>query len=405
MPNVIKSYPRIHQPHHREALKAVGHPVVIQEKYDGSQISFGIIDGKLEIKSHHKRIDLDQPGMFAKAVDTIKALHKNHYLVRDYVYRGEYLSKPKHNTLTYGRVPDGYIVLYDIEFGNGSNKFSGSRYVAAEAQRLGLEPAVTHAIDDCWVEGVFDQNSIRQNFWDRESSLGGKAEGFVVKCYSVLDCQDKVLMVKYVNPEFSEKHQGDWKKRHPNKKDILAYIVGEFNKEAIYKKAVQNLNEQGLLKKEVCDIGPLVKEIYTDFANEQSEVCKQLLWDHFGETITKMLVGNFAKWYKDELAQDAFTDALIGTKRCNTCSVCLSDACLQEPYPYPSGDCNAHEPRKESEVEHSKFPPKDYSGLAEGTKDKSCETCTAAPCSAHLRGVTGGCDRHTDVNESLKENK
>ena len=56
---------------------------------------------------------IDEPeGMFKTGVEQIKSIQ--HLLTPNWIYRGEYLSKPKHNTLCYDRVPEKNIIIYDI---------------------------------------------------------------------------------------------------------------------------------------------------------------------------------------------------------------------------------------------------------------------------------------------------
>ncbi|KKK67636.1 hypothetical protein LCGC14_2952100 [marine sediment metagenome] len=93
----LSDYSKIHQMYYREVHRMKGHQVVVQEKVDGSQISFGRKDGKLFVRSKNQMIDIDNPdGMFAPAVAVLKTKE----LPDDYVFRGEYLKTPHHNVLT-----------------------------------------------------------------------------------------------------------------------------------------------------------------------------------------------------------------------------------------------------------------------------------------------------------------
>ena len=111
----ISSYPKIHNVGHPEIMDFFDDPVLIEEKIDGSQISFMLRhDGELFIKSKKQMIEIDCPEkMFQIAVDEILAL--KHLLTPNFIYRGEYLKKPHHNALTYERVPAHHIILYDVE--------------------------------------------------------------------------------------------------------------------------------------------------------------------------------------------------------------------------------------------------------------------------------------------------
>ena len=105
------SYPSVYALGHMAISELLLDPVIVEEKVDGSQFSFGRFDGDLKLRSKGKDIIPDAPEkMFQKAVDTVMALD----LVDGLTYRGEYLSKPKHNALAYERVPKGNVIIFDI---------------------------------------------------------------------------------------------------------------------------------------------------------------------------------------------------------------------------------------------------------------------------------------------------
>lgn len=82
------SYPKVYALGHKEIEHIFDSEVVAQEKVDGSQFSFGLIEGKLCVRSHNKEMDVDAPEMlFQKAVDVVKSL----ILIPGWTYRGEYL--------------------------------------------------------------------------------------------------------------------------------------------------------------------------------------------------------------------------------------------------------------------------------------------------------------------------
>jgi hypothetical protein len=82
--------------------------VLVEEKVDGSQFSFGRFGGELRVRSKGRQFDPDAADkLFASAVAHVAQLD-----LRDgYTYRGEVLSKPKHNVLAYGRVPAGNVII------------------------------------------------------------------------------------------------------------------------------------------------------------------------------------------------------------------------------------------------------------------------------------------------------
>src|SRR3954465_2218887 len=110
--SVLPSYTKILTFGHAYVRDILEGEVVIQEKVDGSQISFGLdLTGELHIRSKGAGLITDAPEkMFQAGVAAIKAIADQ--LPLGWVFRGEYLAKPKHNTLAYDRVPKNHIVLW-----------------------------------------------------------------------------------------------------------------------------------------------------------------------------------------------------------------------------------------------------------------------------------------------------
>jgi hypothetical protein len=99
----LSSYPSIYTLGHRYLNALLDGPVVVEEKVDGSQFSMARnLDGSLSVRSKGQEIHLGAvPQLFNQAVAVASSLD----LHPGWVYRGEYLQKPKHNTLCYSRVP------------------------------------------------------------------------------------------------------------------------------------------------------------------------------------------------------------------------------------------------------------------------------------------------------------
>ena len=130
------SYPEIFNLGHRAVQDIFQDEVLIEEKIDGSQFSFGMIDGVLHVRSKGREFDVYAcDDMFKKACETVLALADK--LQPDWTYRGEYLSKPKHNALAYDRTPVQNIILFDIN--TGEENYLSDYLKLHEANRLGLE--------------------------------------------------------------------------------------------------------------------------------------------------------------------------------------------------------------------------------------------------------------------------
>ena len=291
----IPSYSKVHTFGHREVRDILDGNIVIQEKVDGSQFSFGLLDGKLRCRSSGQEIFIDNPEkMFARAVETVKSI--SHLLAPGWVYRGEYLQKPKHNTLAYDRVPANHIILFDVM--TGVESYLTPEELATEAQRIGLESVPCFYAGPGNVDGLAPRPF--HDFLERESVLGGvKIEGVVIKNYRKFTDDGKLAKAKIVSEEFKERHRGQWKIANPGPGDLVQEIATELRTDARYRKAVQHLRERGEILFGPEDIGKLLKELGTDLHAEESEHIKQVLFKHFWPKIQRAVCSGFPNWYKD----------------------------------------------------------------------------------------------------------
>lgn len=295
---MIRSYSSIANLGHRSVAEVFDGPVVVEEKVDGSQFSFGVIDGTLHARSKGKELVLDAPEkMFAKAVETARRLAPD--LHPGWTYRGEYLQSPKHNTLAYDRVPEGHVILFDID--TGDQDYLDPVAKLQEARRLDLEVVPVLAIGEIatvdQVRGLVAATSI----------LGGtQVEGVVIKNYAHFTEDHKAMMAKYVREEFKEQHKADWKVSNPGKGDIVQRIIDTYRTEPRWLKGVQHLRDSGTLVDGPQDIGPLLKEVGQDVLKEEAEEIKQKLFDWAWPQIQRGVTAGLPQWYKDRLLQQAF---------------------------------------------------------------------------------------------------
>lgn len=297
---MINSYPTVYALGHKAIIDIFTGPVVVEEKIDGSQFSFGLVDGVLECRSKGKQLVLDAPEkMFTRAVASVR--ERLGLLNPGWIYRGEYLQTGKHNTLSYARVPAGHIIGFDIV--TGPEIYLTPDEKRAEFARIGLE-CVPHLYS-----GIVDSMDMFNGFLQRESVLGGcKVEGVVVKNYSLFTVDKKVAMGKYVTEAFKEMHTSDWKDRNPESGDVVRKLIGEYRTEARWNKAVQHLRENGTLDGSPKDIGPLLREVSTDVYRECADEIKQKLFDWAWPKIQRGITTGLPEWWKQELAKSAFED-------------------------------------------------------------------------------------------------
>lgn len=277
-------------------------PVVVQEKVDGSQFSFQVRETpegrKFECRSRGAELNVVSPmQMFSAGIAYLQGIADK--LRPGFIYRGEYLNAPRHNVLHYGRRPNGFVILFDIEDGNlGQGVYLQPDALAEEAARIGLESVPV------LFQGVLDQTKLR-DLLARTSVLGGaEIEGVVVKNYAERTPENTVLMGKFVSEKFKEQHVDGYKPK-AEKADILTSLLAQYKTTARWQKAVQHLKEQGALAGTTKDIGPLLKELASDIHRECAEEIRAALFAHFWPQVHRGVADGFAQWYKEKLLEEA----------------------------------------------------------------------------------------------------
>ena len=288
--------------HSYPSPKAIGHamvrnlfddPIVIEEKIDGSQFSFGLIGGELKVRSKGVEINLLSPEpMFNRAIETAQKLAP--ILTPEWTYRCEYLKAKDHNVLIYDRTPKDFLIIIDIN--KGHEVYLSPKEKAAEAARIGLECA------PCFYEGRLDLNATDiRKFLSIPSVLGGAIEGMVIKNYSKFTQDGKVMMGKLVCEDFKEVATEVFKEKNPGSADFREMLGLKYKTQARWQKALQHLTEAGRITGTPQDIGLLMTEVKEDIARECAEEIKQQLFDWAYPNIARMSVSQLPEWYKEVL--------------------------------------------------------------------------------------------------------
>lgn len=277
-------------------------PVVVEEKIDGSQLSFGVFetpDGRvLRCKSKGADLNLVAPDkLFSRAVEYVKSIEA--LLTPGWTYRAEYLMRPKHNTLAYDRVPANHLIIFDIA--DGEESYLGYTVKQDEAARLGLEtvPLLVYGriTDPQQFRGMLEHTSV----------LGGqKIEGVVIKNYNRYGPDKKVLMGKFVSETFKEAHKTEWRAMNPTRQDVISRLIEELKTPARWDKAVIHLRERGLIEDAPRDLGHLMKEVPADIEKEEIEYIKTKLFEHAWPQIKRGVIAGLPQWYKEKLMERQF---------------------------------------------------------------------------------------------------
>lgn len=303
----LPSYGKVFTIGHRAIASIFDGEVEIQEKVDGSQFSFGLIDGKPFCRSRNTQLNMDDPeGMFKLGVDEVKRMHHDGLLNEGLVYRGEFLAKPKHNTISYSRVPKGHIVLFGIDDLDTNSNSSSYDLVKFYSEFLGLEAV------PLLFKGRFDNPKNYLEFlrtlMDAESFLGGaKMEGVVVKNHSRFDSVNhRPMKAKLVSDSFKEKHKVDWKKSNPTKKDAVQMLIQSLTTEARWRKALERMRDSGEdIGVPEC-IGKAMVEIQSDVIEEEVDYIKDSLYNSFIGDIKRGVTRGFPEWFKERLVSGEF---------------------------------------------------------------------------------------------------
>lgn len=307
------TYQKVRQTRDRFFFKLQGRPCVLQEKIDGSQISFWMDpEDQLHVCSKRYELDLENPPkLFRGAVNHL--LSVAHLMGTGYIYYGECLQTPGHNNITYDRIPKNHIMLFDVVSMGGS--FVPHYEIAMMAVVLDIETIPQFAEIEAWGT-VRDMRAI-EDLMSTKSVLGGsKIEGVVIKdiadhtqgftsSFSARHKGDTVIhmsvenmgrgVFKVVSPEYSEKSGA---KKWKGDVDTVLQLATQYNCVQRFNKAIQHLRDDGTLTNSPKDIGPLMKELNNDFEEEETENIKSILWNKFRKTFIREMSKGFPDYYK-----------------------------------------------------------------------------------------------------------
>jgi len=295
----IKAFPKIFALGTDYVSKIADNEVEITEKIDGSQFSFGKIDGNLMTRSKGCMIfEGESNKMFNLATDYVRSISDK--IPDNTIFYCEYLQKPKHNSLTYDRVPKNNLILFGVC--DNTDKF-----ISKYEELLKFGELLDIEVVPLLYKGNIELKNIEffDQLLDRESVLGkAKIEGFVVKNYEqafLLGGQPIPLMSsKYVSENFKEVHRNTWGVENESKSKWGLFIDG-YKTEARWLKSVQHLQDNGLLDNSPKDIGNLINEVKKDIQDEEKEIIKEFLYREYSGELFRKAVSGLPEWYKKYL--------------------------------------------------------------------------------------------------------
>jgi hypothetical protein len=307
-PSHIPSYGKIWSFGHRVTESVVGRRCIIEEKVDGSQLSCMVdMSGTLLVKSKGADIHLGAvPNLFEPSVDHLVSACAQGLLPVGHVFRFEALCKPRHNTLTYGRAPAGFLVLLDVDETPGGQRYLCPEDRAEWAERLGVDCVPVLA------DEVLERGEQLTRHLSTMSFLGNvMIEGVVAKPVepSYYQADGKRIIAKFVSEAFKETHRQTWQPDRAIKGDLLESIVNAVSTPVRWEKAIQHMREDGGLTDSPADIGGLMRHVMTDVEVESIDEIKDMLWQAHRKEIVRMSAKAIPQWYKERLLKNAFGEA------------------------------------------------------------------------------------------------
>lgn len=291
------AFPKILHIGDKQILDLFEGEVEITEKIDGSQLSFGKIDG--EVITRSKGREFTEPDkLFIPVTEYVHSIADR--LPEGIWFYGETLATPRHSTLAYDRTPKNHLALFGV-YEADKNLFHGYDTIKEWADKLDVDAV------PLLFSGKTSADKILDLVKDSPSYLGGQSiEGVVVKAYKpwlfLGQIPLSVMSGKYVTEEFKEVHTKDWSKLNTGK-GKFEVLKENYRSEARWRKAVQHLRERGELTGTPKDIGALIKETRVDIETEEKENIKDVLWAIYKEDILKYSVFGLAQFYKESLVK------------------------------------------------------------------------------------------------------
>ena len=242
--------------------------IVIQEKLDGSNASFKVVDG--QILAFSRNTQLDEGNGLRGFYQWTQTLNPSQ-LLEGVIYFGEWLVRHK---LDYGDNMNQFY-LFDI-YNEHTKEYVSFSMVEDESKRLGLNLVPVFYIGD-----VLPFDEIEK--FAGQSKLGEKGEGVVVKNYNYKNKYETQVFTKIVTKEFQESNGVKNPKSATTKKDSFDQFLDTYMTKARVEKILYKMVDEQVLNEDYAieDMGLILKNagtrIYDDLIKEELDsLLKQL---------------------------------------------------------------------------------------------------------------------------------
>ncbi len=270
----------------------------IEEKVDGSQLSFAKKDGILFFANRGTYIKQPPPWLFAGAMIMLSTLTS--LIPEGYVFHGECVSKLKHNVCKYGRVPKYQFILFGVKEGDRTLDRSEVETVAKEIGLECVQLLWQNDVETTQPAHVVDLILRGIEVGAFVSMLGGdKPEGIVFKHYARVKKNNNkkttATQIKVVRKEFKEKHAAGGGERPvpTTQEEKIAFIMSHYSREVRWQKATHRLRDRGVITGEpenaIKERGQIMAEARLDFEKEEAKHLKDMLWAMYGQMLVQSI--------------------------------------------------------------------------------------------------------------------
>ena len=248
----------------------LGTEVVVMEKLDGANASFGIIDGELKMFSRNQ--ELNEHSTLRGFYDWVKLNVDTSKLIINTIYFGEWLVP---HSVQYKKEAQHKFYLFDI-YHSDVNEYLSSKIVQSQAKFIGLEtPRVLF-------EGELQDVSELQQYvgLSELTEIPNTGEGIVAKDY------EGQQFVKIVSDKFKETKS--IKQPSLDRTDIGTLIDSVLTPQRV-EKLIHKKIDLGLLPTEldITDTGNVLKALSSDVVNDIFEEEMHIFLDMLRKKISK----------------------------------------------------------------------------------------------------------------------
>lgn len=300
----------------------------IGEKYDGSLFSFAVENGTMYFWSRAASLtDIANQYYRGAMIALLTKFKRDPTAFKDNeLWHGETITRRKHSSLEYDRVPVDFFISFDIQY-KDTGAYMKPQEVASRSLELGYTTATI--LFDNLINGSdekeTDAHVIAERFMalvnrnELKSSLGGKMEGIILKCHEYTWPNGKVsdTKQKFVRDDFREKKivKDDDKKFDVNSIGSAYDVAARFHKSF---QRYKQLHPTITYKLNAESYQAISADLDNDLELEQKEsICESLrhhepllsdaiLWKKYKHAIMRSSRASLTMWLKESLKEPRF---------------------------------------------------------------------------------------------------